>query len=116
MALDHERLDVYSLTLDFITYANRLLADLPRGNRPLADQLSRASTSIALNLAEGVGKHSAAEKRRFYIIARGSAFESAATLDVLLRLELITAEKHAIGKTLIERIVSMLVKLANAFA
>jgi four helix bundle protein len=86
MILDHERLDVYRLALDFLVFANQVLETLPRGRAHLCDQLTRASTSIVLNLAEGAGKHSKADKPRSYVTARGSATESAALLDVLLRL------------------------------
>ena len=89
MTLDHERLDVYRLALDFLVFAHQVLKTLPRGHSHLSDQLTRASTSIVLNIAEGAGKHSKADKRRYYLSARGSATESAALLDVLLRLGLL---------------------------
>jgi four helix bundle protein len=114
MALDHERLDVYHLGLDFIVFANGLVEALPRGRSHLADQLTRASTSIVLNLAEGAGKHSKPDKRRFYVTARGSATESAALLDVFFRLKLLDQEHHRVGKEMLVRIVSMLIKLARA--
>jgi four helix bundle protein len=94
MILDHERLDVYRLALDFLVFANDVLVQLPRGRSHLCDQLTRASTSIVLNLAEGAGKHSKADKRRYYLSARGSATESAALLDVLLRLRLLDETGH----------------------
>lgn len=47
------------------------------------DQLDRASTSIPLNIAEGNGKYTPKDRCRFFDIARGSAFECAAVLDVL---------------------------------
>jgi hypothetical protein len=50
--LDHERLDVYHLALDFLVLANGVIEGLPRGRSHLADQLTRASTSNVLNLAE----------------------------------------------------------------
>ena len=78
MILDHERLDVYRLALDFLVFASQVLETLPRGRGHLCDQLTRASISIVLNLAEGAGKHSKADKRRYYLSARGSATESAA--------------------------------------
>jgi hypothetical protein len=73
MVLDHERLDVYLVALDFLVFANEVIERLPRGRGHLADQLTRASTSIVLNLAEGAGKLSKADKRRYYLTARGSA-------------------------------------------
>jgi four helix bundle protein len=71
MVLDHERLDVYLVALDFVVFANEVIERLPRGRSHLADQLTRASTSIVLNLAEGAGKLSKPDKRRYYLTARG---------------------------------------------
>ncbi|MDX9792594.1 MAG: four helix bundle protein, partial [Kiritimatiellia bacterium] len=69
------------------------------------DQLDRASTSIPLNIAEGNGKHTAPDRCRFFDIARGSALECAACLDVLVaRKRLARAEQ---GKEIPVRIVSM---------
>jgi four helix bundle protein len=98
MILDHERLDVYRLALDFLVFANQVLETFPRGRAHFCDQLTRASTSIVLNLAEGAGNHSKADKRRYYLTARGSATESAALRDVLLRLRLLDESGHRTGK------------------
>lgn len=80
----------------------------------MCDQLTRASTSIVLNVAQGAGKHSKADKRRYYLTARGSATESAALLDVLLRLGLLDEAGHRTGKETLVRVVSMLIKLAQS--
>lgn len=112
MVLDHERLDVYHLALDFLVFADQVIEGLPRGRSHLADQLSRASTSIVLNIAEGAGNQSKPDKRRYYITARGSATESAALLDVYSRLTLLDEAGHKRGKDTLVRVVSMLIKLA----
>ena len=114
MPFSHESLDVYGVALDFIALADEIVEHLPRGRGHLADQLSRASTSIVLNLAEGAGKFSRPDKRRDYLIAAGSTTECAAILDVCLRLKLVLAERHSDGKAMLERIAAMLVKLAKA--
>jgi four helix bundle protein len=114
MELDHERLDVYHLALDFLVMANGVIEALPRGRSHLADQFTRASTFIVLNISEGAGKHSKPDKRRYYLTARGSATESAALLDECLRLELLAPAGHKAGKDMIVRIVSMLIRLAQA--
>lgn len=49
-----------------------------KGN--LRDQLLRASSSIALNLAEGNGKQTVKEKKRYYQICYGSLKECQAIL------------------------------------
>ena len=115
MVLDHERLDVYLIALDFLVFANEVIERLPRGRGHLRDQLTRAATSIVLNLAEGAGKVSKADKRRYYLTARGSATESAALLDVCSRLRLIGEAEYRTGKATIVRVVAMLVKLAMSF-
>jgi len=115
MVLDHERLDVYAVAMEFLVFANEVIERLPRGRGHLADQLTRASTSVVLNLAEGAGKLSKADKRRYYLTARGSATESAALLDVCLRLRLLAEAEYRTGKAMIVRVVSMLIKLAMSF-
>ena len=48
----------------------------------LRDQLERAAASVALNLAEGAGRQTKADQRRFYSIAFGSLRECQAVLDL----------------------------------
>jgi four helix bundle protein len=79
---DHERLDVYRLAMDFLVQSNGIIEGLPRGRSHLAEQFTRASMSVVLNVSEGAGKLSKPDKRRYYLTARGSATESAALLDV----------------------------------
>ena len=43
MDFDHERLDVYQLSLDFLVTAERLVRAFPRGRAYFADQLGRTS-------------------------------------------------------------------------
>ena len=112
--LDHERLDVYRLALDFVVLANGVIEALPRGRSHLADQFTRASISVVLNLSEGAGKLSRPDKRRYYLTARGSATESAALLDVCLRLALVDTATHKAGRDMVLRLVSMLIRLAQA--
>ena len=114
MPFAHENLDVYRLALDFVVLADDLVENLPRGRGHLADQLIRASTSIVLNIAEGAGKFSKPDKRRYYLTAAGSTTECAAILDVCLRLNLVLAERHSVGKAMLERVAAMLVRLAKS--
>ena len=75
--LDAERLDVYRVALDFQSQASALAL---RADAIVRDQLRRARLSVVLNIAEGAGQRSRAQKRHLYSIARGSAMESAAIL------------------------------------
>jgi four helix bundle protein len=111
---DHEKLDVYNAAVDFVAIAHRILSNLPTGHGDLADQLRRAATSIVLNIAEGAGEFSKAEKARFYRIARRSGTECAAVLDVVVRLELATRAHCEPARELLLRIVSMLTNMVRA--
>jgi four helix bundle protein len=113
MAFDHERLDVYRIALDFVVEANEVIVALPPGRGYLADQLQRAATSVPLNIAEGAGEFCPNDKARFYRIAKRSATECAAVLDVCLRLGLIATERHRTARELLIRIASMLTQLAK---
>jgi four helix bundle protein len=110
---DHERLDVYRAAIEFVAAANSVAEKLPRGRSYLVDQLQRAAASIPLNIAEGAGEYSSKEKARFYRIARRSATECAAILDVCESLELVKPKELANPRELLMRIVAMLVGLVK---
>jgi four helix bundle protein len=110
---DHERLDVYKRALDFVVAADAIRKELPAGRGALADQLDRAAVSIALNIAEGAGEFAPREKARFYRIARRSATECAAILDVAARLDLVDHEQIASAKEQLRAMVAMLIVLGK---
>ncbi len=112
---DHEKLDVYRQAIDFCGWVGEFLASIsPKA--AAKDQLDRASTSIPLNIAEGNGKFSARDRARFFEMARGSALECAACLDVLIARTLTTGEKVTASKEQLVRIVEMLVGLLRRFS
>jgi four helix bundle protein len=110
---DHEKLKVYQDSLAFISWLEELLKNVPK-SISARDQLDRASTSIALNLAEGNGKFTSPDRCRFFDIARGSALECAAALDVLVAKRVCTFEQVAQGKDSLRQIVSMLIGLIKS--
>lgn len=109
---DHEKLDVYWVAIEFVAWVSKMTDGLDGKARFARDQVLRSSQSIPQNVAEGNAKRPSPDRRRFFEIARGSATESAATLDVLVALEARSAEAVKDGKALARRIVEMLVKLA----
>ncbi|HEV2211493.1 MAG TPA: four helix bundle protein [Verrucomicrobiae bacterium] len=110
---DHEKLDVYKECLAFIGWLEPLKERLPK-SLAIGDQLDRASMSMLLNLAEGNGKFTPADRCRFFDISRGSALECAAALDILALQRRISAAELLPGKERLRRIVSMLVGLIRA--
>lgn len=110
---DHDRLDVYHRAIDFVAWATELLDGIPKGHA-VHKQLDRAATSIPLNIAEGNGKFTAADRCRYFDMARGSALECAACLDVLVAKGTVDRDGVAHGKELLLDIVSMLVGLVRS--
>ena len=101
---------IYIKTLDLIDLSQTILRDLPSGYGFLADQLRRAASSIPLNFAEGYGKRTPKEQRRFFMIARGSTNEVAAILDVGLRLKIINKTHYHEGMELCDHLARMLTR------
>lgn len=111
---DHEKLDVYHEAISFCAWAGELIETLPR--IAARDQLDRASTSIPLNIAEGNAKFSPADRSRFFEIARGSAVECAACLDVLVARKRTGVAVIRPAKEQLAAIVRMLVGLLKRFS
>ena len=111
--LDHEKLDVYHIAIEFVILSDAIIEHIPRGRGYLSDQLKRAALSISLNIAEGAGEYAIDEKVRFYRMAKRSATECAGILDVCQKLQLLDGQEYVKGRELIVRIVSILVKMAQ---
>src|ERR1017187_5682846 len=106
----HEKPDVYREAIAFIAWASALLEGIVRTG-DVKDQLDRAATSIALNVAEGNGKYALKDRCRFFDIAHGSALECAAGLDILVAKKKLTPEEIRPGKESLQKIVRMLIGL-----
>ncbi len=94
MAFAFEKLLVYQKS---VALANSMMAatrGFPRGYYFLADQLHRAALSIATNIAEGNGRFTAADRRNFFVIARGSVQECVPLLEVALRRKVLPPGVH----------------------
>lgn len=116
---DHEKLDVYQRSLEFVAWATDLIAEVKKDSevsvREPCDHLDRASLSILFNTAEGNGKRQTRTRAKFFDIARGSATECAACLDALVAKKACSRDRVAEGKEFLVRIVSMLTKLVARF-
>jgi len=112
---DHEKLDVYQEAIAFCGWIGELLSQIS-AKAAAKDHLDRASTSLPLNIAEGNGKFSTVDRARFLEIARGSALECAACLDVLAVRKLVAAERILPAKERLVRIVNMLMGMLKRFS
>ncbi len=81
--LSYQKLEVYKKAY----LVNKSIYNLIKENSNIPayakNQLGRASLSIVLNIAEGSAKFTKRDRRSFFVIARGSVFESAALIDIL---------------------------------
>ncbi len=112
MSFGHERLDVYRASIEYVGWAFRLCERLP-AHRNAKEQLLRASQAIPLNIAEGNGKATDGDWRRFFEIARGSALECGAIQDVLEVCGALSPAENTEAKGVLDRIVAMLTKLGR---
>ena len=59
---DHEKLDVYRLSIDYVAFSYVIATALTGNNRHARDQWLRAAQSIPLNITEGNGSRWHANK------------------------------------------------------
>lgn len=68
---------VWKESFDLSVKVFNLTIDMPRSeDYGLTSQIRRAASSISANLSEGFGRQTNADKAHFYIMARGSAYET----------------------------------------
>ena len=86
----------------------------PRKHYRLIEQLESASTSVAMNIAEGKGRQTTKEFIQFLYIARGSLFEVITLLIILEKIKWIDSDKVAEFQQLAEEIAKMINSLIKS--
>ena len=113
MTFQFEKLLVYQKALDFADEVCTSTEQFSRGYGFLVDQLNRAALSISANIAEGNGRFTQADRKNFFIIARGSVQECVPLLELVRRRALIDDSRHVGLKSNLEEISKMLSGLIN---
>lgn len=103
-----EKLEVSQKAVDFAERVSTLTSDFPRGSWYLANQLNRASLSISLNIAEGNGRWTEADRRNFFAIARGSVPERVPLIELCRRRHFLGDDACGELKNELEAIAKML--------
>ena len=107
-----ERLDVWRVAMEVVGLTAAVADGVPGKSGELADQMRRASQSVVANLAEGMGKFGK-DRLRYNRTALGSAYETAAHLEIAMRLGFVQAAAHAELRSLLLRVVSMLTRMTR---
>ena len=99
MIKSYEDLEVYQESYRLYIEIYKATISLPRYETyEMVNQLRRASLSIVLNIAEGYGKQSVADFKRFLSISIGSCNEVCVILNLLKDLEYIKVSNYTIWK------------------
>src|SRR6478672_10606096 len=94
MAFKFEQLEVWQQSLDYIGLIYTIAAELPDDERfNMRSQLTRAATSINLNVAEGSTGQTDAEQSRFLGLALRSLIETVACQHIIHRRGWLTDTK-----------------------
>jgi four helix bundle protein len=113
MYFDHERLQAYQSSLQFVRWSEPVLEKLPK-SAAVYSQLDRARTSIPLNIAEGNAKFTPLDKCKYFDTAHGSTVGCAACLDLLVIKQVLTEAELDEGKNLLSEVVGLLVGLIKS--
>jgi four helix bundle protein len=105
-----QELKVWQKAVQFAEKVIRTIDDLkaPRKHYRLIEQLESASTSVAMNIAEGKGRQSTKEFIQFLYIARGSLFETITLLILLEKIGWLETENMVELLKLAEEIAKMI--------
>ena len=103
-------LDALDVSVETISRLCGIVGVVRRYDRDLADQLRRALSSIALNIAEGDGSSGGNRFARFST-ALGSTREARAALRVAVAWGYVTAGDVEAGDAMLDRVAAMLHRL-----
>src|SRR5689334_25380885 len=105
-------LQVAEYSFELIELLEPLVRRIRVRDKSLADQIARAASSIALNIAEGDVSDAGNQRARFFT-ASGSASETRAGLRVATCWRYICAEDAAPAQALLDRIIRILWKVTH---
>lgn len=98
-------LDVYKLAEDL---SDMIWYDFDKWSRKVQNtigyQIIRSADSIAANIAEGYGRYSPADRKKFYLYSRGSFEETKTWLRKLIRRKILAEARIAEYKVIIEKL------------
>jgi len=112
---DFEKLDVYQLVHETNIKTLKLLYSTPAIDTDFKNQWKKASLNMVLNLAEGTGRFSEADKKHFMTIARGSVFECVALMKTAQEMGWISESQQKDFYSNYEQISKMLLGMFRSY-
>ncbi|MET0625619.1 MAG: four helix bundle protein [Pyrinomonadaceae bacterium] len=110
----HEKLEVWSRAVDFVTVIYRMTDNFPREEKfGLTSQIRRAAVSVPANIAEGAARESPREFAHFLSNAQGSASELATELLIAHRLRFLGEQDYSDLNSELDNIGRMLFGLSQ---
>ncbi|MEA3386452.1 MAG: four helix bundle protein [Thermodesulfobacteriota bacterium] len=98
-------LDVYKLAEEL---SDMVWQDFDRWNKKVQNtvgyQIIRSSDSIAANIAEGYGRYTPADRKKFYLYSRGSLEETKSWLRKLIRRKVLSESDATEYKAIVEKL------------
>jgi four helix bundle protein len=110
---DFQKLEVYQKSKKLCIEITATLSERSF-DKVTNDQLRRASFSIMLNIAEGSSRFSNKDRKNFFVVARGSAFECVAIMEYLVETKEIGQDVFADYENRLEEISRMLFGLIRS--
>ena len=105
--LPHHRLHVFGIAREMLV----VVRDARIRDAKLRDEALRSAKSACLNIAEGAGRVSRADKARAFTIARGECVEAAAAIEIAALLGDVSQHDAERVALLADRVVAMLTRL-----
>lgn len=103
---------VGELSFELVTLLRPLIGTIQRQDRSLADQLRRAASSVALNIAESDYSDPGNKRARLFTAA-GSAGETRAALRLAVAWGYCPVDRSREAEALTDRIIAMLWRLTR---
>jgi four helix bundle protein len=108
---------VYEVSVQMVQIVHEDVVPLVSGrDRELLDQLHRASRSVVLNIAEGLGVGRGKRRDQHFRIALGSAREAMAAIDLAVATGLVPKRRVAPARDRVDHVCAMLFKLTHRCA
>jgi len=95
MIKTYKDLIVWQKSVQFVSLVYKDTSEFPKEEvYGITSQIRRAAISIPSNIAEGYGRFSKKEYKRFIVISMGSLYELQTQLEIAVNLEYLTRNNH----------------------